>query len=71
LAELGISSTEIWRLGLYREFLIVRVGDEAYDKDLQDTHVKIFEISGKPVRGRVMVSPAGYLDETELNQWLR
>lgn len=56
--------------GVYREFLILRLGEEAAADALEQTHVNVFDITGKPMRGWVMVSRAGFESDRTLKSWL-
>jgi hypothetical protein len=57
--------------GIHRDELIVRLGCEKKASDaLCHPHIRPFDVTGKPMRGWVMVSPAGWEDEAELDLWL-
>ncbi|WP_434111347.1 TfoX/Sxy family protein [Methylocaldum sp. GT1TLB] len=53
-------------IGAYKEYLVLRVGTETADRLLKMRHVKPMDITGKPMKGWVMVAPAGYVDEEAL-----
>jgi hypothetical protein len=55
--------------GVYKDSLILRVGEEAAEKALREPHVRPFDITGKPMRGWVMVDPPG-ADGDALDGWL-
>jgi len=58
--------------GIHKNQLIVRLGCEERASDaLCQPHINPFDITGRPMRGWIMVSPAGWEDATELNQWLK
>jgi len=58
--------------GIHKNELVVRLGCATKAADaLCQPHINPFDITGKPMRGWVMVSPAGWEDEAELNRWLR
>ena len=46
--------------GIYREYLIVRTGTEVADKKLKERNVKPFDITGKALKGWVMVGEQGW-----------
>ena len=57
--------------GINKNELIVRLGCENKASDaLCKPHINPFDITGKPMRGWVMVSPAGWEDDAELDIWL-
>jgi TfoX/Sxy family transcriptional regulator of competence genes len=57
--------------GVHKEFLIVRVGPESYPQALERSHTKMFDITGRPMTGWVMVSPEGCTMEADLQNWVR
>jgi len=56
-------------LGVWKEYLIVRVGPDAYDDALARPHVREFDITGRPMKGWVMIEPAGLQRDSELAEW--
>ena len=67
---LGFLLHENMCVGVWKEFLIVRVGPDAYDAALVRPHVSEFDITGRPMNGWVMVEPAGVRRESELLGWV-
>ena len=57
-------------VGVSRDELMVRVGKETYDEALTRAGVREFDMSGKPMRGWVLVSDAGYSTEADLTLWI-
>jgi TfoX/Sxy family transcriptional regulator of competence genes len=57
-------------VGVWKEFLIVRVGPEAYEDALAKRGVQEFDITGRPMKGWVMVDPSGVRGDIELAQWV-
>jgi hypothetical protein len=47
------------------------VGPDNYDDALLEPHVKEFDITGKPMRGWVMVELAGTASDDQLSDWLQ
>lgn len=56
-------------VGLWKEFLILRLGPAA-EEALETEFVREFDITGKPMRGWVMIEPEGYDDDADLRTWL-
>lgn len=56
-------------VGVWKDDLIARLGDEYHDA-LGDPNVRAFDITGKPMRGWVMVSPDGVATDEELRDWV-
>ena len=57
--------------GIINEDLIVRVGSERYEASLKLPHTRKFDITGKPMKGWVMVSSDGYETDEDLFKWIQ
>lgn len=57
-------------IAVWKEYLIVRVGEKDFDKMLKKKHVKVFDITGKPMRGWILVDKDGARTAASLNQWV-
>jgi hypothetical protein len=57
-------------VGVWKDSMIVRLGLNAYDDALLTPHVREFDITGKPMRGWVMVEPEGIADDAQLKDWI-
>ncbi len=55
--------------GIYKDYLILRLGAEDAERALSRPHVKPFDISGKPMKGWIMVGKAG-VNDADLKQGL-
>jgi TfoX/Sxy family transcriptional regulator of competence genes len=56
--------------GIIGDDLIVRVGTENYEDFLQLPHVRKFDLTGRAMRGWVMVSPEGCESDDNLSGWV-
>ena len=56
--------------GVYEDFLILRLGEEKGSKALSLPHVRPFDITGKPMKGWVMVELDGFHSDNDLASWL-
>ena len=56
--------------GVHKDSLIVRVGVDAYQSALDQTHVRPFDMTGRPMTGWVMVEPAGFVHDEALKAWV-
>ena len=56
-------------VGVWKRWLIARLGDE-YAEALRDANVREFDITGKAMKGWVMVEPAGVATDEELRDWV-
>ena len=55
--------------GVYKDYLILRLGEQEGMAALKKPPVKPFDITGKPMKGWIMVEQAGLTDEA-LEEWL-
>ena len=56
--------------GVWKDFLILRVGAEAYEEALSQPCVQEFDITGRAMTGWVMVSPEGFAADEDLKSWI-
>jgi len=56
--------------GVYKDFLILRLGEDKAAEALKRPFVKPFDITGRPMKGWVMVEERGFAGEGELKEWL-
>ncbi len=56
--------------GVHRDRLIVRIGPENYQGALDQADVVPFDITGRPMKGWVMVLADGYESDQALRQWV-
>ncbi|MGE3336096.1 MAG: TfoX/Sxy family protein [Rhodospirillaceae bacterium] len=56
--------------GVDRHNLMLRVGQERYAYALKQKHARPMDITGKPLRGFVFVSPEGIKTRRQLERWL-
>ncbi len=57
--------------GIIKEDLIVRVGADRYEEMLQKPHAVKFDITGRPMKGWVMVLSKALDSDRELNKWVQ
>lgn len=55
-------------VGIYKEWLITRVGEAAAEKLFKERHAKPMDITGKPMKGWVMIAPEGVEEDTDLKR---
>lgn len=58
-------------VGVWRQFLIARLGPDQGDEALLEPHVKKMDITGKPMKGWIMVEPEGVEDDDQLKGWIQ
>jgi len=56
-------------VGVWKEWLIARLGDD-YSVALREPQVKEFDITGKALKGWVMVEAAAVVSNDELKKWV-
>ena len=56
--------------GVYKDYLILRLGEAAAQEALEQPHVRPFDITGRPMKGWVMVEEQGFESDQSLNDWL-
>ena len=56
--------------GIYKEFLILRLGETQATRALKKPHTKPFDITGRPMKGWVMVELEEISTEAALKQWI-
>ena len=59
------------RVGVWKDSLIARVGSDEYEHAVLEPHVKEFDITGKPMKGWVLVEPQGVVEDDQLNEWIQ
>lgn len=56
--------------GIWKDSLILRLGVEQASQALKQKEVKPFDITGRAMKGWVMVSPGGIRTGASLNKWV-
>jgi len=57
--------------GVHKEALIVRVGPERYDEAMKRPHTRPFDMTGRPMKGWVMLAADGYEADDDLSGWVQ
>jgi len=58
-------------MGVYKDELIVRLDPSKHEKLLKKTGAKIFDITGRPMKGWLMVEPEGCKTKKQLSAWVK
>ena len=56
--------------GVHGQNLIVRLGTADYEAALKKPHVKIFNMTGRPMSGWIFVERPGYQSKAALQRWM-
>jgi hypothetical protein len=57
--------------GVNKDNLIVRVSPEKHDSLLKKAHTKPFDLTGKPMKGWLLVGPEGVKTVKQLGRWIQ
>ena len=57
-------------VGVWNDSLIVRLGPDQGEVALSQPHVKQFDVTGRPMKGWVMVEPDGLDSDAQLRDWI-
>lgn len=57
-------------VGIWEQSLIARLGPDAAAQALQEPNVRAFDVTGRPMRGWVMIDPDGLDRDADLAAWL-
>ena len=58
-------------VGVWKDSLIARLGPDQGDEALLEPHVRKMDITGKPMKGWIMVEPEGVEDDDRLKGWIQ
>jgi len=57
--------------GVTGDNLMVRINPETYDAALAKPFVRVFDMTGRPMKGWLVVEPEGVQSADDLNQWVK
>jgi TfoX N-terminal domain len=58
-------------VGVWKDSLIVRLGLDGYEDALLEPHVKEFNITGRPMKGWVLIEPEAVEGDDQLSGWIQ
>ena len=58
-------------VGVWKEALVVRLGQHEGEEAMKEPHVREFDITGRPMRNWVLVEPEGVEDDEQLSAWIQ
>ncbi len=56
--------------GFWKDFLIVRTGVEVAEEKLKEEDIRPFDITGRAMKGWIMVAESRWKDPDEMRSWL-
>jgi TfoX/Sxy family transcriptional regulator of competence genes len=57
--------------GVNKDDLIVRVGPDRYEEALAQPVARVFDMTGRPMKGWVVVEPQGVEEDEDLEAWVQ
>ncbi len=57
-------------VGVWKTALIARIGPEQYEGALKESNVKVFDITGRAMKGWVLIEPDGIENDSQLADWI-
>jgi TfoX/Sxy family transcriptional regulator of competence genes len=57
-------------VGVWRDSLIARIGPDLYEDALQEPNVTEFDITGRSMKGWIMIQPEGLAEEDQIKRWV-
>jgi TfoX/Sxy family transcriptional regulator of competence genes len=57
--------------GVHKNDMIVRLGKDKFDAALKKPGARIFDMTGNPMQGWLLVSETGYKSDAGLAAWIR
>jgi len=57
--------------GVHGQEMIVRLGPQDTERALREPHTRVFDLSGRPMKGWILVRPAGLARANALAKWVR
>jgi TfoX/Sxy family transcriptional regulator of competence genes len=67
----GFLLNGILLVGVWKDSLCLRLGRDQAEAALLEPHVKKFDISGRPMKGWVLVDPEGIESDDDLSGWIQ
>jgi hypothetical protein len=56
--------------GVHRDSLIVRLDPAETDRALSEPHTRVFDLTGRPMKGWLLVEPKGLATDAQLGTWV-
>jgi hypothetical protein len=57
-------------VGVHKDALMVRLAPDATDAALKKLHTRVFDLTGKPMKGWLLVDPEGVTTAAALKKWV-
>jgi TfoX/Sxy family transcriptional regulator of competence genes len=56
--------------GVNKQDLVLRLSEADFENALKQPHVRIFDMTGRPMKGWILVSSGGYKSDKSLQGWI-
>ena len=56
--------------GVHKDQLVVRVGPESHAQAMDEPFTSPFDITGRPMKGWLLVRPPGFESDPDLEKWV-
>jgi TfoX/Sxy family transcriptional regulator of competence genes len=56
--------------GVNKEDLIVRLANDDSERALKQPHARLFDMTGRPMKGWLLIAPKGLTTEKALHSWI-
>ncbi|MCA9922619.1 MAG: TfoX/Sxy family protein [Anaerolineales bacterium] len=56
--------------GIHKDSLVVRIGPEKYADVVMQPQIRPFDITGRPMKGWILVDQAGVIEDADLQHWV-
>jgi TfoX/Sxy family transcriptional regulator of competence genes len=57
-------------VGVSKDDLMVRIDPDDHDEALAEPGVRVFDMTGRPMKGWILVSPEATEDDADLRKWV-
>ena len=57
-------------VGVNKDDLMVRIDPDDHDEALAQPGVRVFDMTGRPMKGWILVAPEATEDDTDLQRWV-
>ncbi len=57
--------------GVHKFMMIVRVGPDQYQQALSQPYTRVFDMTGRPMEGWIMVEAPGFQSDDDLKNWVK
>lgn len=57
--------------GVHKQDLIVRLSNDDFEAALKVPNVRVFDMTGRPMKGWILVSAGGYKSDKSLQGWIQ